>query len=183
MKSAVCPYCRAPFDDVNGRAIECEGCGTPHHADCYEENCGCTVFGCSKAPGEEPKVAVSVPEVAGVTLSGVQLTGISRPVYLSPLSLTQPAGSASVGSVSPANPAALDVPGPEAKNKMTFTMLGLFLGAFGAHNFYAGYTAKAIIQLCLSVLTLGFGIPMSWIWAVIEICIVNRDSTGVPFSA
>jgi len=36
------------------------------------------------------------------------------------------------------------VPGPETKNKMTFTMLGLFLGAFGAHNFYAGYTGKAV---------------------------------------
>jgi len=82
MSSAVCPYCRAPFDDINGQAIECEGCGTPHHADCYEENCGCTVFGCAKAPGEEPKVAVSVPEVAGVQLSGVQLAGVSRPVYL-----------------------------------------------------------------------------------------------------
>src|SRR5216684_7247700 len=84
MSSAVCPYCRAPFDDVNGQAIECEGCGTPHHADCCEENGGCTVFGCSKAPGEEPKVAVSVPEVAGVQLSGVQLAGVSRPMYLAP---------------------------------------------------------------------------------------------------
>src|SRR5713226_8710705 len=89
MSSAVCPYCRAPFDEVNGHAIECEGCGTPHHADCYEENCGCTVFGCSKAPGEEPKVEVSVPDLAGIQLSGVQLAGSSRPLYLA-----QPAAAA-----------------------------------------------------------------------------------------
>jgi TM2 domain-containing membrane protein YozV len=176
MSSAVCPYCRAPFDDVNGQAIECEGCGTPHHADCYEENGGCTVFGCSKAPGEEPKVAVSVPEVAGVQLSGVQLAGVSRPVYLAPSAVTQP----SPAGVNPAMPYA---PGPETKNKMTFTMLGLFLGSFGAHNFYAGYTGRAVGQMCLSVLTIGFGIPLAWIWAVIEICLVDRDSAGVQFSS
>jgi|SRR6267142_375283 len=181
MSSAVCPYCRAPFDDVNGQAIECEGCGTPHHADCYEENGGCTVFGCAKAPGEEPKVAVSAPEVAGVTLSGVQLVGISRPVYLAPLALNQPSGTGGAGF--PVDSAVPYVPGPEAKNKMTFTMLGLFLGSFGAHNFYAGYTGRAVGQLCLSVLTLGFGVPMSWIWAVIEICVVTRDSAGVQFSS
>ena len=36
--------------------IVCEGCGTAHHADCYAENQGCTIFGCSKAPGDEPKM-------------------------------------------------------------------------------------------------------------------------------
>jgi TM2 domain-containing membrane protein YozV len=183
MSSAVCPYCRAPFDDVNGQAIECEGCGTPHHADCYEENGGCTVFGCAKAPGEEPKVAVSVPEVAGVQLSGVYLAGVSRPVYLAPAAVIQSSETGPEGTVPGVNSAMPLAQGPEAKNKMTFTMLGLFLGAFGAHNFYAGYTGKAVGQLCLSVLTLGFGIPMSWIWAVIEICIVNRDSAGVQFSS
>ncbi|HXA86538.1 MAG TPA: NINE protein [Candidatus Dormibacteraeota bacterium] len=62
-------------------------------------------------------------------------------------------------------------------------MLGLFLGAVGGHNFYAGYTSKAVIQLCLTVLTIGYGAPMTWIWAVIEICIVDRDSKGVQFSS
>src|SRR5216684_4711613 len=125
MSSAVCPYCRAPFDDVNGQAIECEGCGTPHHADCCEENGGCTVFGCSKAPGEEPKVAVSVPEVAGVQLSGVQLAGVSRPVYLAPSMVTLPSDAGGGGIVPAVDSAIPYVPGPETKNKMTFTMLGL----------------------------------------------------------
>jgi TM2 domain-containing membrane protein YozV len=167
---------------VNGQAIDCEGCGTPHHADCYEENGGCTVFGCSKAPGEEPKVAISAPDLAGVHLSGVQLAGVSRPVYLAqPATAVQPVTTASSGSTPVIDSAITYVPGPEAKNKMTFTLLGVFLGALGAHNFYAGYTGKAVFQLCLSVLTLGYGSPMSWIWAVIEICIVDRDSAGVQF--
>jgi TM2 domain-containing membrane protein YozV len=78
---------------------------------------------------------------------------------------------------------ALRAGSPRAKKKMTFTLLGVFLGALGVHNFYAGYHGKGIGQLCLSVLTLGFGSPMAWIWAVIEICIVDRDSEGVQFSS
>ena len=62
-------------------------------------------------------------------------------------------------------------------------MLGIFLGALGAHNFYAGYTGKAVTQLCLSVLTIGYGSPMAWLWAVIEICTVNQDSRGIQFSS
>jgi TM2 domain-containing membrane protein YozV len=75
------------------------------------------------------------------------------------------------------------VPPIRAKSKISFILLGLFLGAVGGHNFYAGYTSKAIIQLCLTVFTLGYGSPMAWIWAVIEICIVDRDSKGVQFSS
>jgi TM2 domain-containing membrane protein YozV len=173
MSAAVCPYCRAPFDAVNGEAMQCEGCGTPHHADCYQENGGCTVFGCRCAPGEEPKVAVSAPDLAGVQLSGVQLAGPSRPVYLAPITPAAEAnGAALTGAASPA-----------AKKKMTFTLLGVFLGALGVHNFYAGYHGKAVGQLCLSLLTLGFGSPMAWIWAVIEVCIVTTDSEGVQFSS
>lgn len=177
MSAAVCPYCRVPFDEVNGEAVPCEGCGAPHHADCYQENGGCTVFGCRCAPGEEPKVAVSVPELAGVQLSGVQLAGSTRPVFLA-----QPVVSAA-GGVDAAGVPLVAATSPAAKNKMTFTLLGIFLGAVGAHNFYAGYHGRAIGQLCLSVLTLGFGSPMSWIWAVIEVCIVNCDSEGVQFSS
>jgi len=58
-----CPYCRAPFeaeDDV----VSCSACGTRHHADCLAENGGCTVFGCSQAPVEEPKISVSAQDVS-----------------------------------------------------------------------------------------------------------------------
>lgn len=38
------------------------------------------------------------------------------------------------------------------KSKMAAGLLGIFLGAFGVHNFYLGYTKKAVIQLCLTIL-------------------------------
>jgi TM2 domain-containing membrane protein YozV len=72
-------------------------------------------------------------------------------------------------------------PDPNAKNRSNFIVLGVLLGAFGAHNFYAGYRNKAIAQLLLSVLTLGFASPMSWVWAVIDVCTVDRDSEGIKF--
>jgi TM2 domain-containing membrane protein YozV len=66
------------------------------------------------------------------------------------------------------------------KSRTGFIMLGIFLGVFGAHNFYAGYTGKAIAQLCItlcSVFTLSI---VSAIWAIVEICTIDRDSNNVP---
>jgi TM2 domain-containing membrane protein YozV len=71
----------------------------------------------------------------------------------------------------------------QPKNRTTFIVLGALLGAFGAHNFYAGYTRKGGIQLAITLVTLGFGSPMSWMWAVIDICTINRDSRGVQFES
>jgi TM2 domain-containing membrane protein YozV len=69
-----------------------------------------------------------------------------------------------------------------AKSRTTYVVLGIFLGALGIHNFYAGYTGRAVGQLCLSVLTLGYLALAAWIWAFIEICIVDKDSAGIHFS-
>ena len=74
-------------------------------------------------------------------------------------------------------------PDPNAKNRSTFIVLGALLGFFGAHNFYAGYKKKAVGQLCLTAFTLGFGGFMTWVWAVIDVCTVDRDSSGVKFKS
>jgi len=71
----------------------------------------------------------------------------------------------------------------QPKNRTTFIVLGALLGAFGAHNFYAGYSKKGGIQLAITLLTLGFGSPMSWMWAVIDICTINSDNRGVQFES
>src|SRR5438270_8534225 len=178
MSGAVCPYCRAPIGDETAEQLMCAGCGTLHHSDCYAENGGCTIFGCRCAPPEEPKVAVSTPDLMGARLPAIPVAP-GAPSF---------AGAAPGNGASAAAPAsgtlfASYVPPVRAKSKITFILLGLFLGAVGGHNFYAGYTSKAVIQLCLTVLTIGYGSPMSWIWAVIEICIVDRDNKGVQFSS
>ena len=37
------------------------------------------------------------------------------------------------------------------KSKIAAGLLGIFLGSLGIHNFYLGYTKKAILQLCLTI--------------------------------
>lgn len=48
----VCPFCKTEIKE--GEAIiECPACGIAHHASCWEENKGCTTFGCSQQHYEE----------------------------------------------------------------------------------------------------------------------------------
>ena len=55
------------------------------------------------------------------------------------------------------------IPQGEQKSKMTAGLLGIFLGGLGIHNFYLGYTGKAIAQI---VLSLCFGLGA--IWGLVE---------------
>ena len=77
------------------------------------------------------------------------------------------------------------LPARSPKSRTAYIVLGVFLGAFGVHNFYAGYTARALGQVCLTIFTLPF-VPflaiVSWAWAVVEISIVDKDSNGLQFS-
>lgn len=72
------------------------------------------------------------------------------------------------------------VPSPP-KSTSTYVILGILLGAFGVHNFYAGYTGKAVAQLLISLLSCFCLSPVSGIWALIEACTVRQDAQGVPF--
>lgn len=158
------------FDQEGLVKIYCPGCGMPHHEDCYQENGGCTVFGCPRAPADDPKLQVSQAEL-----------NAAAPVP-SPVTTAQPVIYAQLpfGTAISARPAAVPLHPP--KSRTAFIVLGIFLGAFGAHNFYAGYTGKAVGQLCLTILSFFYLSVASWIWAVIEICITEKDSTGIKFS-
>jgi hypothetical protein len=43
----VCPFCKAPIGE-NDDVVVCQVCGMPHHKGCWDENKGCTTFGCSE---------------------------------------------------------------------------------------------------------------------------------------
>jgi TM2 domain-containing membrane protein YozV len=72
-------------------------------------------------------------------------------------------------------------PVAQPKTRVIFVLLGIFLGVFGVHNFYAGYAKKGAIQLCVTLLSCFYGALISWIWAIIEICTVNKDAEGAQF--
>lgn len=73
----------------------------------------------------------------------------------------------------------------EAKSKIVAGLLGIFLGSFGVHNFYLGYTGKAIAQLLITILTCGIGAAISSVWGLIEGILIltgsiNTDGKGNP---
>ena len=48
----ICPFCKTEIKE--GDAVKvCPECGIPHHEACWEENKGCTTFGCSQQHYEE----------------------------------------------------------------------------------------------------------------------------------
>ncbi|MBQ9011408.1 MAG: TM2 domain-containing protein [Bacilli bacterium] len=57
---------------------------------------------------------------------------------------------------------------PNAKSKIAAGLLGIFLGWLGIHNFYLGFTGKAIAQLLISVLSCFILSFVSAIWGLIE---------------
>lgn len=202
MTAEVCPYCRAPIVAEEPQKA-CEGCGTVHHPDCYEENGGCTIFGCSCAPAEEPKLSISAPDLVAAEIPVQNTSNVAiavppppppNPREPTPSSMDElrrisnsvvPSMFGSfalddkIPGLAPPDPVASGPP----KNRTTYIVLGALLGAFGAHNFYAGYKKKAFGQLAITVFTLGFGSPMSWMWAIIDICTVGQDSRGIQFES
>lgn len=76
---------------------------------------------------------------------------------------------------------------PGAKSKIAAGLLGIFLGAFGVHNFYLGYTGKAVAQLLITILSCFTLAAVSEIWGLIEGIMIltgsiNTDAEGKPLS-
>lgn len=56
----------------------------------------------------------------------------------------------------------------QPKSKVAAGLLGIFLGCFGVHNFYLGYTGKAVGQLLITLLSCFVLSFISGIWGLIE---------------
>lgn len=65
------------------------------------------------------------------------------------------------------------------KSKIAAGLLGIFLGSFGVHNFYLGYTNKAVAQLLITVLSCGTLSFVSGTWALIEGVMILTGSISV----
>ena len=73
------------------------------------------------------------------------------------------------------------------KSKVAAGILGILLGSLGVHNFYLGYTGKAVAQLLITILSCGILAAISGIWGLIEGIMIltgsiNTDGKGNPLS-
>ena len=62
---------------------------------------------------------------------------------------------------------------PYAKSRLTAGLLGIFLGGFGVHRFYLGYTTIGVLQILVTIATCGLGS----IWGLIEGILIISGST------
>ena len=72
----------------------------------------------------------------------------------------------------------------EHKSKVAAGLIGIFLGSFGVHNFYLGYTGKGIAQLLITLCTCGIGASVTSIWGLIEGILIltgniSTDANGI----
>lgn len=75
------------------------------------------------------------------------------------------------------------VPAQEGKSKLVAGLLGIFLGAWGIHNFYLGNTGRGIAQIIVTIVTCGMG----GLWGLIEGILIltgsiNTDANGRPLA-
>lgn len=66
------------------------------------------------------------------------------------------------------------------KSKAAAGLLGIFLGCFGFHNFYLGYTGRALAQLLITLLSIGLFAPVSALWGFIEGIVILCARPGQP---
>ena len=55
----ICPYCQTGVKESEAKL--CPVCGMPHHAECWQENGGCTVYGCTgRAQVDRPPLVANI---------------------------------------------------------------------------------------------------------------------------
>lgn len=59
-RAGLCAICQSPLESHESVA-SCPGCRTQFHAECWQENGGCAIYGCSNVPAIEPRSALDIP--------------------------------------------------------------------------------------------------------------------------
>lgn len=69
----------------------------------------------------------------------------------------------------------------QGKSKIAAGLLGVFLGGFGIHNFYLGYTSKGVAQILVTIVTCGIGSLWGFIEGIMILAgSINTDADGNP---
>lgn len=93
-----------------------------------------------------------------------------------------PPGSWGPAPSPPTAPSPYVAPDPQAKSRLTAGLLGIFLGSLGVHRFYLGYTSVGVLQILVTIATLGIGA----VWGFVEGIVIlsgsglQTDADGRP---
>ena len=69
----------------------------------------------------------------------------------------------------------------QPKQKLVAGLLGIFLGAWGIHQFYLGDNKKGIIRIVVTLVTCGIGGIWGFIEGILILCgNINMDAQGNP---
>ena len=190
-------YCASCGSETPAGAVVCEICGQPTGSMGMG---GDMQFQQAPQPAPGFTQAPNYAQQPNVQFQQVNPTGQINPNFQQQYG--QPAGAQQFRSADPnarnynqtgytapntfqQNAAGQYYQGVTYKSKVTAGLLGIFLGAFGVHNFYLGYSTKAVVQLLLTVLSCGALSPISAIWGLIEGIMlltgsINQDGKGLP---
>lgn len=56
----LCSICQSPLGDDESQTA-CPECRTPYHQECWDENQGCAIYGCSQVPPTEKREDLEIP--------------------------------------------------------------------------------------------------------------------------
>src|SRR5688572_3092300 len=57
---STCAICLTPVNEGD-EAAQCPACKAEYHADCWQENSGCALYGCAQAPQVAQRQAIEIP--------------------------------------------------------------------------------------------------------------------------
>lgn len=67
------------------------------------------------------------------------------------------------------------------KSRLVAGLLGIFVGAWGIHNFYLGNTNRGILQIVLTLVTCGAAGLWGFIEGILILCgNINVDANNIP---
>jgi len=58
--SNLCAICQSPLSEAEAKAV-CPDCAAVYHAECWQENRGCAVYGCPQVPPTEKLDSLEIP--------------------------------------------------------------------------------------------------------------------------
>ena len=58
--ASLCAICQSPLGEAEAKAA-CPDCAAVYHADCWQENAGCAVYGCPQVPPTEKQDSLEIP--------------------------------------------------------------------------------------------------------------------------